>query len=207
MGGRSSKEQQLSVKQQQRTTAGSDLDSDTPAIPSELVRFLGTATGATWLADILLEFPGHMEKLRSASLAEVNAFVIAKYKEFRDSQIGRRLIYAPQQHTAVKQDTLMIPVYIIEDFVRQRLRTKITRNWWHIGWFLATRTPFMCAAVYVTKHLVQEHLLKPHANGRCKKVVKAASFVLDELIPTGFYGPLLTYGLLAHKLARELEDS
>lgn len=65
----------------------------------------------------------------------------------------------------------------------------------------------MCAAVYVTKHLIQEYMLKPHANGRCKKVVKAISFGLDEFIPTGFYGPLLSYGLLAHRLARELQDS
>lgn len=29
-----------------------------------------------------------MEKLRTASLSEVNAFVIAKYKGFRDGNIG-----------------------------------------------------------------------------------------------------------------------
>lgn len=65
----------------------------------------------------------------------------------------------------------------------------------------------MCAAVYCTKHLVKKHLLDPHANGRRRRLVKAATFVLDELLPVGFYGPLLTYGLLAHKMVKELEDS
>lgn len=65
----------------------------------------------------------------------------------------------------------------------------------------------MCAAVYYAKHLVKKHLLRPHAAGRCKRAVRLATFVLDELVPTQFYGPLLTYGLLAHKMVRELEDS
>lgn len=86
-------------------------------------------------------------------------------------------------------------------------RVAACRNWWSIGWFLATRSPFMCAAVYFTKHLVKKHLLEPHANGRRKRLVKAATFVMDELIPVSFYGPLLTCGLLAHKMVKELEDS
>jgi hypothetical protein len=34
------------------------------------------------------EFPGNVDKLRHASLTEVNQFVIAKYKEFTASDIG-----------------------------------------------------------------------------------------------------------------------
>jgi hypothetical protein len=37
--------------------------------------------------------------------------------------------------------------------------------------------------------------------------VHVATFVLDELIPTAFYGPLLSYALLAHKMVDELDDS
>lgn len=64
----------------------------------------------------------------------------------------------------------------------------------------------MCAVVYFTKHLVKKHILQPHANGRCKKLVKAASFFLDELVPVSFYGPMLTYGLLVRKMVKELEE-
>ncbi|WIA20696.1 hypothetical protein OEZ85_005067 [Tetradesmus obliquus] len=173
----------------------------------ELLKFLSTAPGATWLADVLLEFPGNVDKLRHASLTEVNQFVIAKYKEFTASDIGTRLIFGSTQRSAVQADTLMLPVYIVEDFVRQRLRAKITRNWWSIGWFLAIRTPITCAAVHCAKHLVRKHLLAPHRGGRCKRVVAAATFVLDELLPTQFYGPLLCYALLAHKMVGELDDS
>jgi hypothetical protein len=37
--------------------------------------------------------------------------------------------------------------------------------------------------------------------------VNVATFVLDELLPTQFYGPLLSYALLAHKMVQELDDS
>jgi hypothetical protein len=40
---------------------------------------------------------------------------------------GTRLIFGSGQRSAVQADTLMLPVYIVEDFVRQRLRAKITR--------------------------------------------------------------------------------
>jgi hypothetical protein len=40
---------------------------------------------------------------------------------------GTRLIFGSTQRSAVQADTLMLPVYIVEDFVRQRLRAKITR--------------------------------------------------------------------------------
>eukprot|EP00775_Hariotina_reticulata_P009264 gene9264-9429_t len=117
------------------------------------------------------------------------------------------MINVPGQRTAAAQDTLILPIYIVEDFIRQRLRSKITRNWWSIGFFLATRTPIMCAVVHCSKHLLKKHVLERHKQGRARKLVSAAEFVLDELLPTGFYGPLLTYGLLAHKMVHELKDS
>lgn len=40
---------------------------------------------------------------------------------------GRRMIRSPQQRRVAQQDTLALPVYIIEDLVRQRLKTNITR--------------------------------------------------------------------------------
>jgi hypothetical protein len=40
---------------------------------------------------------------------------------------GMRWIFGSTQRSAVQADTLMLPVYIVEDFVRQRLRAKITR--------------------------------------------------------------------------------
>lgn len=41
-----------------------------------------------FLTTALAEFPGNVDKLRHASLTEVNQFVIAKYKEFTASDIG-----------------------------------------------------------------------------------------------------------------------
>jgi hypothetical protein len=35
------------------------------------------------------EFPGNVDRLRHASLTEVNQFVIAKYKQFKESDIGK----------------------------------------------------------------------------------------------------------------------
>lgn len=40
---------------------------------------------------------------------------------------SQRLISSPQRRAAVQQDTLLLPIYIVEDIVRKRLRTKITR--------------------------------------------------------------------------------
>jgi hypothetical protein len=40
---------------------------------------------------------------------------------------GHRMIRSPQQQRVAQQDTLALPVYIIEDLVRQRLKTNITR--------------------------------------------------------------------------------
>jgi hypothetical protein len=37
------------------------------------------------------------------------------------------MIRSPQQRRVAQQDTLALPVYIIEDLVRQRLKTNITR--------------------------------------------------------------------------------
>lgn len=37
------------------------------------------------------------------------------------------MIRSPQQQRVAQQDTLALPVYIIEDLVRQRLKTNITR--------------------------------------------------------------------------------
>lgn len=71
--------------------------------------------------------------------------------------------------------------------------------------FLATRTPIMCAAMHVAKHLLRKHVLRPHAHGRMRRLVAAVTFVLDELLPTGFYGPLAACGLLAHKMVQELD--
>jgi hypothetical protein len=38
------------------------------------------------------------------------------------------MIRSPQQQRVAQQDTLALPVYIIEDLVRQRLATNITRS-------------------------------------------------------------------------------
>ena len=61
-------------------------------------------------------------------------------------------------------------------------------NYWSAGIFLATRTPFMCGAVHLTKHLIKRFLLRPHRQGRHKKLVKAITVVLDQLLPPAFYG-------------------
>lgn len=61
-------------------------------------------------------------------------------------------------------------------------------NYWSAGVFLATRTPFMCGAVHLTKHLIKRYLLHPHRQGRHKKLVHALTIVLDQLLPTAFYG-------------------
>lgn len=37
------------------------------------------------------------------------------------------MIRSPQQQRVAQQDTLALPVYIIEDLVRQRLATNVTR--------------------------------------------------------------------------------
>jgi hypothetical protein len=60
--------------------------------------------------------------------------------------------------------------------------------------------------VYAAKHIIKTRLLAPHAAGRRRRLVVIATFVLDELLPTQFYGPLLSYGLLAHRMVRELEE-
>lgn len=43
------------------------------------------------------------------------------------SHPGHRMIRSPQRTAVAQQDTLALPVYIIEDLVRQRLKTNITR--------------------------------------------------------------------------------
>lgn len=52
MGIRGSKHHQQ--QQQYSSASGSDQQTDLPVIPSDLIKFLNTATGATWLADVLL---------------------------------------------------------------------------------------------------------------------------------------------------------
>jgi hypothetical protein len=54
--------------------------------------------------------------------------------------------------------------------------------------FLATRAPLMCGAVHFLKHLIHQHVLRPRRNGRHRRLVRAAAFVLDQLLPTAFYG-------------------
>jgi hypothetical protein len=61
-------------------------------------------------------------------------------------------------------------------------------NYWTTGVFLATRTPFMCGAVHLAKHMIKRFLLRPHRQGRHKKLVRALTVVLDQLLPTAFYG-------------------
>lgn len=63
-------------------------------------------------------------------------------------------------------------------------------TYWSAGVFLATRTPFMCAAVHLSKHLVKRFLLWPHRSGRHKRLVHALTVFLDQLVPTAFYGVL-----------------
>lgn len=194
----------------QASRAPSSDSSDDAALapPDDLIDFLNTAPGARWLTDILLEWPGQLHNLRRATLAEVNAFVLARYRDFIGSDLGQRMLRAPQHRSAAAQDTLALPVYLVEDLVRQRLATKITRNWWAIGVFLATRTPLMCAAVHAAKAGARRLLRLVKKDGRAaRRLVAVANFVLDELVPTGFYGPLLAYGLLAHRMVRELSEN
>lgn len=205
---KSARRRQVAREDAAGTSSGSvDSDDGRELAPPELLLFLETASGARWLAGILLDLPEHMHNLRVTTLAEVNHFVIKQYKKFVSSDIGHRMIRSPQQQQVAQQDTLALPVYIIEDLVRQRLKTSITSTYWSAGVFLATRTPFLCAAVHFTKHLIKKYLLRPHRQGRHRRLVHAATVVLDQLLPTAFYGPLLTYGLLVRKLMKELDGS
>lgn len=61
-------------------------------------------------------------------------------------------------------------------------------TYWSAGMFLATRAPFMCAAVHFGKHLIKRYVLRPHREGRHKRLVKVATIILDQLLPTAFYG-------------------
>lgn len=57
------------------------------------------------------------------------------------------MIRSPQQQRVAQQDTLALPVYIIEDLVRQRLASNITRSAVGLGAFVGPAAAgFLCLA-------------------------------------------------------------
>jgi hypothetical protein len=42
--------------------------------------------------------------------------------------------------------------------------------------------------VHLAKHLVKRWVLRRHQDGRHRRLMAALTFVLDQLLPTAFYG-------------------
>ena len=53
---------------------------DPLAFPAELAAFLATGAGAQWLGDVVADFRGALPRVRAPSSAELNSFVIDRYR-------------------------------------------------------------------------------------------------------------------------------
>lgn len=195
----------------QRSSEADDImsSSDEP-LPLEVARFIATGSGVKWLADTLNDWPavltdarGKLETTRdriNRAPHHLNAFVVGEYKKLVRSEMGKRLINRAHLPEEAVTDPLSVPLYVVEDIVRLRIRQLLSRNWRCVAWRVCTRASLMCAAVHLLKVGA-----KRLARGR-PRAEKAVGYVCDVLLPTGFYGPLIGCSMVVFNGVMELVD-
>lgn len=175
------------------------------ALPPSLGEFLMTAPGASWLAEELSDIHIALPTLRAPfSVREFNALVLQAYNRLLTTDAGRRLASTAHAQERAAEDVLQVPLFIVEDFVRQRLRSTLARNWGRYAVIVCTRATAATAAVRVLKAgckwLIRRHLPE---GGRARRFCEVA---LDLLVPTELYGALAAVGLVVARLHHELSE-
>jgi hypothetical protein len=173
------------------------------ALPPSLTDFLATAPGVAWLADELSDIHVALPTLRAPSVKEFNALILQSYHRLLTTDVGRRLASTAHAQERAAEDVLQVPLFIVEDFVRQRLRSTLARNWGRYAVIVCTRATAATAAVRVLKSGLKWLLRKHAPEGRARRCAEVA---LDLLVPTELYGALAAVGLVVARLHRELSE-
>jgi hypothetical protein len=168
-----------------------------------LGEFLATAPGIAWLAEELSDVHRALPRLRPPDARELNALVLKAYSKILASDTGRRLASTAHAREKAAEDVLQLPLFIVEDFVRQRLRATLARNWARYALILCTRATVATAAVRCAKGAAQ-WLLRRHV--RSQKARRWGEAALDVLVPTEIYGAMAAVALVAARLHRELSE-
>jgi len=190
------------MQQQQQQRDGGDGCGGGGA-PS-LADFLQTAPGMKWLAEELSDIHVSLPRLRPPDARELNALVLRAYQQVLQSDAGRRLASSAHARERAAEDVLQLPLFIVEDFVRQRLRATLARNWARYGLLLCTRATLAAAAVRAAKAGVRWLIRRRTREGsRARRWGEAG---LDLLIPTEIYGAMGAVALVAARLHHELSE-
>jgi hypothetical protein len=167
--------------------------------------FIATSPGVAWLADELggrVHVPA-LPSLRAPTVRELNGAVLQAYKQLLSTDAGQRLASAAHARERAAEDVLQVPLYIVEDFVRQRLRSTLARNWGRYAVILCSRATAATAAVRLLKAGGLWLLRRYAPEGRARR---CAELALHLLVPTELYGALAAVGLLVARLHHELSE-
>jgi len=174
------------------------------ALPSSLTEFLFTAPGVSWLAEELSDMRGRVPVPRPPTAREFNALVLQAYHKVLQSEAGRRLAEASHAQERAAEDVLTVPLFIVEDFVRQRLRSTLGRNWARYAVVVCSRATLATALVRGLKAGARWLLWRrAPAHTRWRLWADAS---LDLLLPTELYGAMAGIGLVALRLHKELSE-
>lgn len=81
---------------------------------------------------------------RPPTSTEFNQLVVGAYKTLVSSPMGRHLVEESGEQAAI-ESTLSIPLYIVEDFLRQRVRARVSRSWRRWAWLAGSRVSLATA--------------------------------------------------------------
>ncbi|KAF5830631.1 hypothetical protein DUNSADRAFT_14232, partial [Dunaliella salina] len=129
------------------------------------------------------------------NIQEINKLVLGKFSEFLNSQQGQTL--ANQLNHEMDAGSLMIPVTIMEELFRQRMRaivgSTLRSHALRYGRFFAIRV----AAGSVLLHGLKGGLkwLARRAGPKCSRTVE---FICEVVFPSSFFGPVtgIMFGVL-----------
>ncbi|KAL6752381.1 hypothetical protein V8C86DRAFT_2755243 [Haematococcus lacustris] len=156
-------------------------------LAAQLLQFLNTRDGLAWLSGTLDAWEAALSR-GPPSFQDLNTLVITKFQEFVASEAGKRA--AQQLHKEMSTGTLMVPVFVIEELVKQRLRSIVTTQVRTLA-----RPCFRFFALHVTAASClmagAKLLLKGAARKRGRRTYSTLCFITDIALPTSFYGPAL----------------
>lgn len=122
---------------------------------------------------------------------------------FSAAHLGRRLTSNAHRRDDVAADTLQVPLYILEDFVRQRVSATIQHSFWRASWLIVSRASLMCGALHFLKLGIKRLVTRVQK----PRLQAGVYFVLDVLFPTEFFGPLMGLALLSQRVLKELKTA
>ncbi|KAG2487485.1 hypothetical protein HYH03_013905 [Edaphochlamys debaryana] len=157
----------------------------TPAAAAAALSAAGDALGLNAFAERAVEGPVR-------GLRELNKTLTANFVDFLSSDSGRRL--SEQVAAEMSSGALMAPVYLTEELVKARLKSLVTSHARFLIIFFSLRVVIATAALHATKVALQQVVAHVHTRSprrRWRWLRASVDYVLDVLLPTGFFGPAL----------------